>query len=62
MERYGTDDVPDPFARSMALGTRDRGIGPRRGGRLIESESREIVRRFFQDHLALRALREEDTT
>jgi hypothetical protein len=68
MERYDTNDVPDPFACSIqaakALAVRlsapetaelDHALVER----LIESDGREILRRFFQDHLDLRALREE---
>ncbi|MFC5675731.1 ISKra4 family transposase, partial [Streptomyces incanus] len=68
MERYDTNDVPDPFACSMeaAKSLAVRLSAPETADldhaaveRLIETEGREILRRFFQDHLDLRALREE---
>jgi hypothetical protein len=68
MERYGTSDVPDPFACSMEA---VKSLAARLSARetaeldhaavehLIEVDGREILRRFFQDHLDLRAVREE---
>jgi hypothetical protein len=70
MERYDTSDVADPFACSMeaAKSLAVRLSAPETAGldhaaveHLIEAEGREILRCFFQDHLDLRAAREERT-
>ncbi|WP_327111013.1 hypothetical protein OG206_00560 [Streptomyces sp. NBC_01341] len=67
MQRYDTCAAPDPFASSMEA---VKSLAARLSApeaveldhasmeRLIESDGREILRRFFQDHLDLRALRE----
>ncbi|MGI5133898.1 ISKra4 family transposase [Streptomyces sp. CA-106110] len=68
MERYDTHDVPDPFACSMeaveSLAARlsapeTAELDHAAVEQLIETDGREILRRFFQDHLDLRAAREE---
>ncbi|MEU6881425.1 hypothetical protein [Streptomyces sp. NPDC046712] len=68
MERYGTSDVPDPFACTMEgvkslaarLSARETAeLDHAAVEHLIEVDGREILRRFFQDHLDLRAVREE---
>lgn len=68
MERYDTSDVPDPFACTMEA---VKSLAARLSARetaeldhaavehLIEADGREILRRFFQDHLDLRAVHEE---
>ncbi|MEV0925980.1 hypothetical protein AB0I99_12730 [Streptomyces spongiicola] len=71
MERYDTLDVPDPFACAMeaALSLAVRLSAPGTAAMdhaavesLIETDGREILRRFFQGHLDLRARREENST
>ncbi|MBL3671674.1 ISKra4 family transposase [Streptomyces sp. M2CJ-2] len=68
MERYDTHDVPDPFACSMeavkSLAARlsapeTAALDHAAVEHLIEQDGREILRRFFQDHLDLRARHEE---
>jgi hypothetical protein len=70
MERYVTYDVPDPFACSMEAvkSLAARLSAPEAAAldhaaveHLIETDGREILRRFFQDYLDLRAWREEHT-
>lgn len=71
MERYDTDDVPDPFACSMeavkSLAVRlaapeTAALDHAAVEHLLETDGREILRRFFQDYLDLRAWREEQTS
>ncbi|MFZ3492027.1 hypothetical protein ACODT5_02085 [Streptomyces sp. 5.8] len=68
MERYDTGHAPDPFACSMEAvkSLTARLSAPETAGldhaaveQLIETDGREILRRFFQDHLDLRARHEE---
>jgi hypothetical protein len=68
MERYDTSCVPDPFASSMeavkVLAARlsapeTAALDHAAVEELIATDGREVLRRFFQDHLDLRALREE---
>ncbi|WP_443074387.1 hypothetical protein [Streptomyces sp. NBC_01462] len=70
MERYDINDVPDPFACAMeaALSLAVRLAAPESAAldhaaveSLIETDGREILRRFFQGHLDLRALNEENS-
>ncbi|MFJ8013805.1 hypothetical protein [Streptomyces sp. NPDC096339] len=70
MERYDTDDVPDPFACSMeavkSLAARlsapeTAALAHAAVEHLLDTDGREILRRFFQDYLDLRAWREEHT-
>lgn len=70
MERYDTSHVPDPFACSMEAvkSLTARLSAPETAEldhaaveHLIEADGREILRRFFQDHLDLRARHEEQT-
>jgi hypothetical protein len=68
MERYDTCAAPDPFASSMeavkSLAARlsapeTAALDHAAVEELIATDGREVLRRFFQDHLDLRALREE---
>ncbi|MFD4764695.1 ISKra4 family transposase [Streptomyces sp. NPDC058439] len=70
MERYDTYDVPDPFADAMeaALSLAVRlsaaettELDHAAVEQLIETDGREILRRFFQGHLDLRARQEENS-